>query len=58
MEVLSRYAPEDVVYRAVARATPILYRQMTEIAAALEAVLATASPGTPSLLSDRHLRPG
>jgi HD domain-containing protein len=37
-EILSRYDPEDVVHRAIAQATPILYRQTAEIAAALDAV--------------------
>lgn len=37
-EILSRYGPEDVVHRAIARATPILRRQAAGIAAALGAV--------------------
>jgi hypothetical protein len=37
-EILNRYDPEDVVHRAIARATPILCRQTAEVAAALDAV--------------------
>ncbi|MGH3899191.1 MAG: HD domain-containing protein [Pseudonocardiaceae bacterium] len=37
-EILSRYGPEDVVHRAIARATPILRRQAAGIAAALGAL--------------------
>jgi hypothetical protein len=37
-EILNRYGPEDVVHRAIARATPILCRQTAEVAAALDAV--------------------
>jgi hypothetical protein len=36
-EILSRYGPDDVVHRAITQAAPILRRQTTEIAAALEA---------------------
>lgn len=56
-EILSRYGPEDVVHRAIAQATPILCRQTTQIATALDAVAATATPGTMPPPSDRHLRP-
>lgn len=45
-EILSRYHPEDVVHRSIAHATPILCRQTAQIAAALDAVAATATPGT------------
>lgn len=56
-EILSRYGPDDVVHLAIAQATPILCRQTAEIAVALEAVAATASPRTTPLRNDRHPRP-
>lgn len=55
-EILSRYHPDDVVHRSIAQATPILCRQTVEIAAALDAVDATASPATTPLQGDRHPR--
>jgi hypothetical protein len=57
-EILSRYGPDDVVHRAITRAAPILRQQTAQIAAAREAVCATASPGTTPPPQDWCLRPG